>query len=248
VTVLSNRGTAYAKISKIYIVAAYATSPGIQKQKRVTQSHPGPLRPDHRQQRLCPRPGPDTETSRSEGSTAQETTEQYVKSHPQNSSTCSYRYGPLHEGASFNITRLTTLKSLCEDATAATRFALHLAQLTYKRMQEKACPFHLDPQQWEYYKQVVDEAIRQMQRYIEHPTPEAADLVQAWLSDVRALQNTYRNQAWGPVRIIHSTEVLLIEYALSCLLQPTASADWGLPSRPSIRGTLQFPLWDRAHS
>jgi hypothetical protein len=133
----------------------------------------------------------------------------------------------LREGASFNITRLTTLKSLCEDATAAARFAVHLAQLTYRKMREKACPFHLDPQQWEYYKQVVDEAIRQMQRYIEHPTQEAADLVQAWLSDVRAVQNTYRNQAWGPVRMIHSTEVLLIEYALSCLLQPTASADWG---------------------
>src|SRR5215471_9069633 len=53
----------------------------------------------------------------------------------------------LREGASFNITRLTTLKSLCEDATAAARFALHLSQLTYRRMQEKGCPFHLDPQQ-----------------------------------------------------------------------------------------------------
>jgi hypothetical protein len=133
----------------------------------------------------------------------------------------------LQQGNHFEVTRLTTLKSLCEDATAAARFAVHLAQLTYKRMQEKACPFHLDPEKWEYYKQVVDEAIRQMQRYIEHPTQKAADLVQAWLSDVRAIQNTYRNQAWGPVRIIHSTEVLLIEYALSCLLQPTASADWG---------------------
>src|SRR5215831_19408556 len=133
----------------------------------------------------------------------------------------------LREGASFNITRLTTLKSLCEDATAAARFALHLAQLTYRRMQEKACPFHFDPEKWEYYKQVVDKALRQMQRYIEHPTQEAADLVQAWLSDARAIQNTYRNQAWGPVRIIHSTEVLLIEYALSGLLQPTVSADWG---------------------
>jgi len=133
----------------------------------------------------------------------------------------------LREGASFNITRLTTLKSLCEDATAAARFAVDLAQLTYRKMQEKACPFHLDPEKWEYYKQVVDEAIRQMQRYIEHPTQEAADLVQAWLSDVRAIQNTYRDQAWGPVRIIHSTEVLMIEYALSCVLQPTASADWG---------------------
>ena len=66
-----------------------------------------------------------------------------------------------------------------------------------------------------------------MERYLEHPIEAEADLVRAWLSDVRAVQNTYRNQAWGPVRIIHSTEVLLIEYALSCLLQPTASADWG---------------------
>ena len=92
----------------------------------------------------------------------------------------------LREGASFNITRLTTLKSLCEDATAAARFAVHLAQLTYRKMQEKPCPSHLDPEKWEYYKQVVDEAIRQMQRYVEQPTQEAADLVRAWLSDVRA--------------------------------------------------------------
>jgi hypothetical protein len=133
----------------------------------------------------------------------------------------------LREGSSFNITRLTTLKSLCEDATAAARFALHLAQLTYRRMREKPCPSHLDPEKCEYYMQVVDEAIRQMARYLEKPTEEAADLVRAWLSDVRKLQERYEHQAWGPVRIIDSTEVLLIEYALSCLLQPTASADWG---------------------
>jgi len=133
----------------------------------------------------------------------------------------------LREGASFNITRLTTLKSLCEDATAAARFALHLAQLTYRKMREKPCPAHLDPEKWEYYKQVVDEAIRQMVRYVGKPTEEAADLVRAWLSDVRAIQDRYDQQAWGPVRMIQSTEVLLIEYALSSLLQPTASADWG---------------------
>jgi len=133
----------------------------------------------------------------------------------------------LREGASFNITRLITLKSLCEEATAAARFALHLAQLTYRKMREKPCPSHLDPEKWAYYKQVVDEAVRQMQRYLEKPTEEATDLVRAWLSDVRAIQDRYEQQAWGPVRMIQSTEVLLIEYALSCLLQPTASADWG---------------------
>src|SRR5436853_4855701 len=72
----------------------------------------------------------------------------------------------LREGASFNITRLITLKSLCEDATAAARFALHLAHFTYRKMQEKACPAHLDSETWAYYKQVMDEAIRQMDRYL----------------------------------------------------------------------------------
>lgn len=48
----------------------------------------------------------------------------------------------LREGASCNIPRLTTLKSLCEDATAAAHFAVHLAKLTHKKMQEKSCPSH----------------------------------------------------------------------------------------------------------
>ena len=100
----------------------------------------------------------------------------------------------LREGASFNTTRLTTLKSLCGDATAAARFALHLAQLTYRRMREKPCPSHLDPEKWEYYKQVVDEAIRQMQRYLEKPTEEEADVVRAWLLDVRKLQDRYETR------------------------------------------------------
>src|SRR5262249_32308666 len=97
----------------------------------------------------------------------------------------------LHEGASFNIARLTTLKSLCEDATAAARFAMHLAQLTYRRMRDRACPAHLDPEKWAYSLQVVDESLRQMQRYLENPTEENADLVRAWLSDVRKLHDCY---------------------------------------------------------
>src|SRR5436853_3733585 len=68
----------------------------------------------------------------------------------------------LREGASFNITRLTTLKSLCEDAMATARFALHLAKLTYGKKKERACPSHLDAEQWKHYTQVVDEAIRPM--------------------------------------------------------------------------------------
>src|SRR5712691_5449264 len=124
----------------------------------------------------------------------------------------------LHEGASFNITRLTTLKSLCEDSTAAARFAVHLAQLTYKKMQEHSCPSHLDPEKWEYCKQVVDEAMQPMAHYLEEPTTQATNPLWALLSHVRGVQNRYEQQAWGPVRIIESTDVLMVEYALSCLL------------------------------
>src|SRR2546426_7875681 len=45
----------------------------------------------------------------------------------------------LREGASFNITRLTTLKSLCEEATAAACLAVHLPQATSKKMRERTC-------------------------------------------------------------------------------------------------------------
>src|SRR5215470_12060998 len=95
----------------------------------------------------------------------------------------------LREGASFNITRLTTLKSLCEDATAAARFAVHLATLTYKKMQEKPCPSHLDAEQWEHYKQVVDSALRAMQQYVEQPTTQTTNPLWTLQSQVRALQD-----------------------------------------------------------
>ena len=133
----------------------------------------------------------------------------------------------LREGNDFNITRLTTLKSLCEDADAATQFALHLAKLTYKKMRAQECPAHLDAERWEYFNQMVDEAIRQMERYLANPTEDEADLVRLWRSDIRDLQSEYRRQAWGPVRIIESSEVLIVEQALSCLLEPYASADGG---------------------
>lgn len=133
----------------------------------------------------------------------------------------------LREGDYFTITRLTTLKSLCEDNDATAQFALHLSKLTYSKMREKDCPSHLDPERWEYCNQVVAEAIREMERYLANPTEDEAEMVRAWRSDVRAIQYRHKRQRWGPVRIIESVDVLVIEMALSSLLQPTASADWG---------------------
>lgn len=133
----------------------------------------------------------------------------------------------LGEGDYFNITRLTTLKSLCEDADATAQFALHLAKLTYRKMRAQECPSHLDPERWEYCNQVVAEAIREIERYLKNPTEDEADMVRAWRSDVRSIQDRRERQAWGPVRVIESVDVLVVEMALSSLLQPDASANWG---------------------
>jgi hypothetical protein len=133
----------------------------------------------------------------------------------------------LRKGDHFEVTRLTTLKSLCADAQAAAHFALHLAKLTNRKMREKDCPSHLDPETWDAYKELVAKALEHMDAYVKEPSEEARRALWEVQSAVHEVQNTYKHHQWGPVRMIHSTEVLLIEYALSCLLQPTASADWG---------------------
>jgi hypothetical protein len=149
----------------------------------------------------------------------------------------------LREGDNFEVTRLTTVKSLCEDSNAAVQFALHLAKLTYRKMRAEDCPSYLDAEKWEYFNQMVHEAIRQMERYIANPTEDEVDLVRLWHSDIRALQSQYERQAWGPVRIIDSTDVLVVEPALSCVLEPYASAEWGyrIARRYAERYDARYP-------
>jgi hypothetical protein len=133
----------------------------------------------------------------------------------------------LREGSHFNITRLTTIKSLCEDADATAQFAVHVAKQTYQNMQGQDCPSHLEPETWDAYKELVAKALEPMETSIQEPSEQTRSALWSAQSEVRSVQNTYKQHQWGPVRIIQSSEVLLIEYALSCLLQPTASADWG---------------------
>ena len=133
----------------------------------------------------------------------------------------------LREGSRFNITRLTTLKSLCENAEATAQFAIHIANQTYQKMQERDCPSHIEPKKWDAYKELVAKVLEQMDTYVEEPSEQARRALWSVESEVRGVQNTYKKQPWGPIRIIQSSEVLLIEYTLSCLLQPTASANWG---------------------
>lgn len=80
----------------------------------------------------------------------------------------------LGEGASFPITRLTRIKALCEKLQAASQFAIYMARLIWSKMKDAECPRLLEPEDWAEHKELVSEALSQMERYMESPTSEDA--------------------------------------------------------------------------
>jgi hypothetical protein len=133
----------------------------------------------------------------------------------------------LRQGKNFNVTRLTSLKSLCTDLQAARQFCFYLAQLTQEKLQEQARPSHLEEETWLYCKNLFNEAIFEIGAYLAEPTKEKELSLRNLLSKAREVNNKYKNQAWGPVRIIQSKDILLIEYALNGILGPSESSYWG---------------------
>jgi hypothetical protein len=133
----------------------------------------------------------------------------------------------LRQGQYFNITRLTSLKSLCAEPEAANQFCFYLVQMTQKRMVEETKPSHLDEETWIHCQQIVDEASLDIENYLADPTPDKKNSLRQLFSRVQDVNNKYENQSWGPVRIIQSKEVLLVENALNCILRPSESSYWG---------------------
>ena len=133
----------------------------------------------------------------------------------------------LRNGQSFNITRLTTLKSLCKDSTAAGQFALFLSNLTLLHMQQRETPTHLDDETWQQYLELLRKAIPPMEEYLNNPTQDNKKHLWDVYSELNNSQNEYKNVKWNSVRIVHSTEVLLAEYAIKCILAPQESSYWG---------------------
>jgi hypothetical protein len=133
----------------------------------------------------------------------------------------------LRQGKDFNITRLTSIKSLCADPQASGQFCLYLARSTQRKLQDKEKPDHLEEETWLHCKQLINEAIPKMETYLAEPTKEGEKLLQNLLSKVRDVNNQYKNQSWGPVRIIQNMDVLLIERALYGILRPAESSHWG---------------------
>jgi hypothetical protein len=132
----------------------------------------------------------------------------------------------LYQGKHFNITRLTTLKSLCENPDIASCFVFYLAQRTQEKMETKEEPTYIQPEKWLQHKELVEKAVLKMREYLDSKTKEDEESLKHLLYELKQLQNQYENQSWGPVRIIESSDTLVVEKALECILSPKNFSFW----------------------
>lgn len=130
----------------------------------------------------------------------------------------------LRHGEHFKIIRLTMLKSLCSDQEAAAQFALYIAKKTQQRMKR---PGRAPSKTQQRYQQLVGSAVRRMAIHLKEGTTETESSLDGVHSEIQGVQNQHEHQQWGPVRIIKSRELLVVETSLECVLHPWASSDLG---------------------
>lgn len=124
------------------------------------------------------------------------------------------------------ITRLTSIKSLCQDERAAEQFALYLSHRVQQQMNEADCPDNLNPEEWETHKNLVADAMVQMENYSATPTDEGKQSILGLLRQIDGLQgDDYRNFQWNTVHFVRSGYLLKLEYALRCFVEPDFP-DW----------------------
>jgi DNA-binding MarR family transcriptional regulator len=129
----------------------------------------------------------------------------------------------LRQGRSCEVTRLTSLKSLCRDASIANLFVTHLVRKSLKRVKHgDGRSKRLDQEKGRLHLRLIAEALEAMER----PVGEAVDGRRELLCQIAGEQNEFKRIKSGPVRIIIDSDLLVVEHALRCTLAPDAAGQW----------------------
>jgi len=120
---------------------------------------------------------------------------------------------------SISITRLTSIKSLCQDQVAAQNFALYLSGQVLLQMEAAEIPSDYSSSEWETHKTLVSNAIVEMEQYIYSPTEEVKQSLWKFLSQIKELQgDDFRNVHWSTVHFVRSGYLLKLDYAIRCFI------------------------------
>lgn len=119
------------------------------------------------------------------------------------------------------VTRLTTLKSLCQVPEVAHRFVTYLSDKTLQRVcQGTGHSSRGDTDERRTHRALMVEALAGMKSWVVEPTEEERQHLRQLLWQMQEQQHEYRNIPWGAVRLVYDWDLLIVEYALRCLLAP----------------------------
>jgi hypothetical protein len=124
----------------------------------------------------------------------------------------------LRQGSKFNVTRLTIIKSLCAEPEATTAFALFLAQKIQNKMRQRKCSAR--------YVELVDRAVKELKAFLTDRTEERRARLSSLCRQMEAEQHEYQRIGWNLVRVIKSTELVIVEECLKSVLRSYEAPVW----------------------
>ncbi|MGF1581397.1 MAG: LexA family protein [Gemmataceae bacterium] len=120
------------------------------------------------------------------------------------------------------ITRLTSMKTLCETPEMANRFALYLTERTVQRVEQK----QERSQKESDHLDMMRQALSKMAEWIEMAKEEYRKPLRDLLFQLVNEQNEHRRVKSNVVRMITDSDLLVVEYALRCFVRPDESGYW----------------------
>jgi hypothetical protein len=111
------------------------------------------------------------------------------------------------------ITKLSSIKSLCQNETIRQHYCWHLFDCVKRQLVTEADQQTLQEQ---FICNLVDEIAQVMAEMQEGK--EVGDALRKYQSQLAHFQSDYKKVKWTTVRLIKSTELLIIEYLILCLL------------------------------
>lgn len=164
----------------------------------------------------------------SKADNAQEASAKHVKAAAQKIRRLAETAQALRTGgvtACASVTRLTSIKSLCQTHEAAMRFVLYLAERTLEKTVELEAGGER-ASVLEHYRDLAADGVAAMRAYLASPTREKQSALYTMRSKVQSVQDEVRRVGWNHVRIIRSVPLLVVENALYCFTSPENAPDW----------------------
>ena len=127
----------------------------------------------------------------------------------------------------FSITRLTSIKSLCEEHEDAMHFVFFLAERTNEKVAAQATKDYVEDEAWKRCQEVTAAAVDAMRAYLDDRSKENLAAIRQALYDAQEAQQGRTERVHSQtVRFVISQDVIVIEHALECFLYEYAAPDY----------------------